>query len=180
MALLLSMVRRLSRRHLSRRDGGVTQGTHMEVVMKKWMSGIRGTLLMILLWIVGWGLGFGGLIEAFIDTSGEILDIWFTAMALPGFIGGVVFSALLAIAERGRSFDQVSLVRFASWGAVTGLVIGGIAMARGIELTLTTGKIFVITTALGIVAAIGSAVFFRLLARWRLPPSQTNAHNYGI
>ncbi len=137
--------------------------------MKKWMSGIRGTVVMILLWIVGWGLGFGGLIEAFVDPDGDILDIWFTAMAIPGFIGGVVFSALLRIAEGSRSFDELSLVRFATWGAVTGLVIGAIAMARGIELTLTTGKIFVITTALGIVAAIGSAVFFRLVARWQTP-----------
>lgn len=137
--------------------------------MKKWMSGIRGTVLMILLWIVGWGLGFGGLIEAFVDPDGEILDIWFTAMAIPGFIGGVVFSALLRIAEGRRSFDEVSLMRFAIWGAATGLVIGGIAMARGIELSLTTGKIFGITTVLGIVAAIGSAVFFRLVARGRTP-----------
>jgi hypothetical protein len=137
--------------------------------MKKWMSGIRGTVLMILLWIVGWGLGFGGLIEAFIDPDGDILDVWLTALAIPGFIGGVVFSALLRIAEGRRSFDEVSLARFAMWGAVTGLVIGGIAMAKGIELTLTTGKIFVITTALGVVAAIGSAVFFRLVAWWRTP-----------
>ncbi len=137
--------------------------------MKKWMSGIRGTVLMILLWIVGWGLGFGGLIEAFVDPDGKILDIWFTAMAIPGFIGGVVFSALLRIAEGRRSFDEVSLVRFAIWGAATGLVIGGIAMARGIELSLTTGKIFGITTVLGIVAAIGSAVFFRFVARQQTP-----------
>lgn len=137
--------------------------------MKKWFSGIRGTILMILLWIVGWGLGFGGLIEAFVDPDGDILDIWFTAMAIPGFIGGVVFSALLRIAEGGRSFDEVSLVRFAIWGAVTGFMIGGIAMAKGIELTLTTGKIFVITTTLGVVAAIGSAVFFRLVARGQTP-----------
>jgi len=137
--------------------------------MKKWFSGIRGTVAMILLWTVGWGLGFGGLVELFVDPSGDILDIWFTAMAIPGFIGGVVFSALLRIAEGGRNFNEVSLVRFAVWGAVTGLVIGGIAMAKGIELTLTTGKIFVITTALGIVAAIGAAVFFRLVARGQTP-----------
>ena len=79
--------------------------------MKKWMSGIRGAVLMILLWVVGWGLGFGGLIEAFLDPDGKVLDVWPTALAVPGFIGGVVFAALLAIAERRRSFDQVSLAR---------------------------------------------------------------------
>ncbi len=141
--------------------------------MKKWMSGIRGTILMILLWIVGWGLGFGGLIEAFVDPDGDILDIWFTAMAIPGFIGGVVFSALLQIAEGRRSFDEVSLARFATWGVVTGLVIGVIAIAKGIEMSLAPAAMIGITTALGIVAAIGSAVFFRLVARWRAPTVTT-------
>ncbi len=92
--------------------------------MKKSQSGRRGTVAMILLWIVGWGLGFGGLIEAFVDPSGAIGDIWLTAMAIPGFIGGAVFSALLRIAEGRRSFDEVSLARFATWGVVTGLVLG--------------------------------------------------------
>lgn len=140
-----------------------------ETAMKRWRSGIRGAVVMILLWILGWGLGFGGLIEAFVDPDGEILDVWPTAMAIPGFIGGVVFSALCRIAEGRRSFNEVSLVRFAVLGAVTGIVIGGIAMARGIELTLTTGKIFVITTALGTIAATASGVFFRLAARRRTP-----------
>src|SRR5687768_4240076 len=92
--------------------------------MKKWMSGIRGAILMTVLWIVGWGLGFGGIMEAFVDPDGKIQDVWPTLLAIPGFIGGVIFSVLLAIAERGRSFDEVSLVRFALWGAVTGVVIG--------------------------------------------------------
>jgi hypothetical protein len=120
---------------------------------------------MIVLWVIGWGLGFGGIMEL-IDPNGEIMDIWFVPMAVTGFIAGVVFAALLAVAERGRRFDEVSLARFALWGAATGFVIGAIAMAKGIELTLTTGKIFAITTVLGIVAAIGSAIFFRLAARW--------------
>lgn len=134
--------------------------------MEKWMSGIRGAILLIVLWVVGWGLGFGGLIEAFIDPDGEIMDIWPTAMAIPGFIGGVVFAMALWLAEGRRRFDHVSIIRFVIWGAVAGVVIGGIAFAKGIELTLTTGKIFVITTVLGVVAAIGSAIFFRLVARW--------------
>lgn len=84
--------------------------------MKKWLSGIRGTVVMILMWTVGWGLGFGGLIEAFVDPSGDIVDVWPTALAIPGFIGGVVLSALLRLAEGRRSFDEVSLARFAAWG----------------------------------------------------------------
>jgi len=139
--------------------------------MKKWFSGIRGTVVMILLWTVGWGLGFGGLIELFVDPSGDIVDIWPTAMAIPGFIGGVVLSALLRIAEGRRSFDEVSLARFAAWGVVTSLVIGVIAIATGVAsaVSLAAAAMIGITAVLGAVAAIGSAVFFRLVARGQTP-----------
>ena len=135
--------------------------------MKKWLSGIRGTVLMILTWIVGWGLGFGGLIEAFIDPQGEIGDVWPTLMAIPGFISGVIFSALLLIAERSRSFDEVSLVRYVAWGAVTGLALGVLALTGVLRYPrlLSPAALIGTTTALCAVAAIGSAVFFRLLAR---------------
>ncbi len=147
--------------------------------MKKWLSGIRGTVVMILTWTVGWGIGFGGLIEASVDPHGEIVDIWPAAMAITGLLGGVVISALLRIAEGRRSFDEVSLARFAIWGLVTGLVLGVFAVAIGLshDIAIDTpdrkpvapAAMIGITTALGAVAAIGSAVFFRLLARRQTP-----------
>jgi hypothetical protein len=141
--------------------------------MKNWLSGIRGTVLMILTWIVGWGLGFGGLIEAFVDPHGEIGDVWPTLMAIPGFISGVVFSALLRIAEGRRSFDEVSLARFITWGVVAGLVLGVLAVTGVVSYPrlLSPAALIGITTALSAVAAIGSAVFFRLVARRQTPAS---------
>lgn len=135
--------------------------------MNNWLSGIRGTILTISLWVVGWGVGFGGLIEAFIDPDGKVLDIWPVAMAIPGFIGGVVFAGLMAVTESRVGLDTVSYLRSVLFGAAAGFVIGAIAMARGIELTLTTGKIFIITILLGMTAALGTSVFFRLAARWQ-------------
>ena len=41
--------------------------------MKKWMRGIRGSILMIVLWVIGWSLGFGGIMEAFFDPDGKHL-----------------------------------------------------------------------------------------------------------
>lgn len=139
--------------------------------MKNWLSGIRGTVLMILTWTVGWGLGFGGLIEAFLDSHGEIGDVWLTLMAIPGFISGVLFSALFQIAEGRRRFDEVSLARFAIWGAVTGLVLGVLAVTGVLSYPrlLSVAALIGITTALSTVAAIGAAVFFRLIARWQTP-----------
>jgi hypothetical protein len=133
--------------------------------MNNWLSGIRGTIVMILVWTVGWGLGFGGLIEALVDPSGEIVDIWFTAMAIPGFIGGVLFSALLRIAEGHRRFDEVSPARFVMWGVVTGVLVGLLAVSRGVMSVLSPAAVIGIATALGFVAAVGSALFFRLVAR---------------
>ena len=92
-------------------------------------------------------------------------------MAIPGFIGGVVLSALLRIAEGRRSFDEVSLARFAAWGVVTSLVIGVIAIATGVAsaVSLAAAAMIGITAVLGAVAAIGSAMFFRLVARGQTP-----------
>jgi hypothetical protein len=139
--------------------------------MKRWLSGVRGTVLMILTWTVGWGLGFGGLIEAFVDPHGEVGDVWPTLMAIPGFISGVVFSALLQIAEGRRRFDEAPLAHFAAWGLVAGLVLGVLALAGVVSYPrlLSAPALICVTTALGAVAAIGSALFFRLVARWRTP-----------
>jgi hypothetical protein len=43
-----------------------------------------------------------------------------------GFMAGVAFSTLLALTEGGRGFDQMSLRRFATWGAAGGLLLSGI------------------------------------------------------
>jgi hypothetical protein len=135
--------------------------------MKKWMSGVRGAVLMTVLWVIGWGLGFGGLIEAFIDPDGKVLDVWPTFLAIPGFIGGGVFSMLLAIGERGRAFNGVSLARFVLWGAVTGFVLGILTIPAEVgDVSPGAAGMIGMGTALGIVAGIGSAVFCRLVA-WR-------------
>ena len=147
--------------------------------MKKWLSGFRGAFLMILTWFVGWGVGFGGLMEAFVDPHGELVDIWPALMAFAGFIGGAVFCVLLLISGGGRRFDEVSLARIATWGVVTGLILGVLAIAMGLtsdiaidqpyQRSLAPTVMIGITTALSVVAAIGSALFFRLLAKGETP-----------
>ena len=135
--------------------------------MKKWMSGIRGAVVMIVLWVIGWGLGFGGLMEL-VDPDGKIQDIWPTLLAIPGFIGGGIFSALFLIAERGRSFNEVPLFRFALWGAVTGIVLGVLSIPAEVgDMSPGAAGMIGIGAALGIVAGIGSGVSCRLITRWK-------------
>jgi hypothetical protein len=134
--------------------------------MNKWMSGIRGAMLMIVLWVVGWGLGFGGIMEL-IDPDGRVQDVWPTVLAIPGIIGGVLFSVLLLIAERGRRFDQIPFARIAIWGAATGILLGILTIPAEVgDVSPGAAGMIGIFTALSLVAAIGSAVFFRLAARW--------------
>jgi len=137
--------------------------------MTKWMSGTRGTVAMILTWTVGWGLGFGGLMELY-DPHGQIGDVWPTALAIPGFVGGIVFSALLRIAEGRRTFDEVSLARFVTWGVVTGLVLGLLTIPAKVgDVSPGALGMIGIATVLSVVAALGSAIFFRLIARRQTP-----------
>jgi hypothetical protein len=140
-------------------------------IMRNWMSGIRASVLMIVLWTLGWGLGFGGVMEAFVDRDGKIEDVWPVVLAVPGIIGGVLFSGLLWLAESGRRFDEISLPRMGLWGIVTGVVIGLLTIPAKVgDVSPGAAGMTAIAACLGLVAAIGSAVFFRLLGR-RLPPA---------
>ena len=73
--------------------------------MKNWMSGIRGAILIIALWVIGWGLGFGGIMEL-VDPDGKIQDVWPTVLAIPGFIGGIKERTARSILE-GRFPERV-------------------------------------------------------------------------
>ncbi len=88
--------------------------------MKKWLRRIRGAVGMGLIWAVAW-FGFGPILLA--GTS--LADLLFESAVLGayGFVGGAIFSVVLGIAERRRRFDQMSLPRFAVWGALGGLSV---------------------------------------------------------
>jgi hypothetical protein len=97
--------------------------------MRKLLRRIRGALGMGLTWAVAWG--FVGFLMEFVDPHGQIADIWPALFAIPAFLGGVIFSVVLGIAERRRRFDELSIARFGAWGAVAGLVVGALPFALG-------------------------------------------------
>ena len=98
--------------------------------MKEWLRRIRGAVGMGLTWAAGWAL-FGvltGVTSRLLpglpwDSFFEIFDAPLPALAIPGFVGGALFSMVLGIAGRRRRFDELSLPRFAAWGAVGGLLL---------------------------------------------------------
>ena len=130
------------------------------------MKGIRGAILLIVLWTIGWGLGFGGIMEV-VDPDGKIQDVWLTMLAVPGFIGGLIFSALLVSIERGRIFDEISLARFAVWGVVTGLILGLLSIPAEVgDVSPGAAGMIGMGAALGLVSGLGCGIFCNLLSRW--------------
>jgi hypothetical protein len=145
---------------------------HREVVMKKWLRRILGAVGMSLIWAAGWGI-VGVLIGMFVDPDGSMDEMWVAVGAYSGFLGGVVFFAVLRIAEGRRGFDELSLSRFGAWGAVAGLLLGVLPFALVAEMAASTeyplwllGVVVVgPTTLLSAILGVGSALLFRYAAR---------------
>jgi len=99
--------------------------------VKKWLRRMRGAVGMGLIWAVAWAIVGGGVMEAFVDPNGAILDMWPQTLGIAGFIGGAVFSIVFGIAAGRRGFDELSLVRFGALGAVAGVAVGAFLMTIG-------------------------------------------------
>jgi len=78
---------------------------------------------MGLTWAIVWA-PIAVLIGMVVDPDESMDEMWFLIGAYPGFLGGVVFSAVLGIAEGRRRFDELSLPRVGAWGALAGLLLG--------------------------------------------------------
>ena len=127
--------------------------------MKKLLRRIRGAIGMGLTWALAW-FGAGLILLAVVGFGAA--DVPFPLFfGLLGFFAGVIFSGILAIAEGRRSFDQMSLPRFAAWGGVGGLLLSGtfvLAAALGVDAFLVLGPVFAL-------AGAGSAAGSLALAR---------------
>lgn len=99
--------------------------------MTKWLRRIRGAVGMGFVWALGWAIVGGAVMEGIVDPHGEILDMWPQTLAIPGFLSGVVFSALLSMVAGRRRFEELSLSRFAAIGATAGLTLGALALGAG-------------------------------------------------
>ena len=92
--------------------------------MNKWLRRLRGAIKMGLTWGVLWFAG--GMIimlGALLVTGSTGADVPYpVGFGVLGFFAGVAFSGVLVIGEGRRRFDEMSIPRFAGWGAVGGLM----------------------------------------------------------
>ncbi len=152
--------------------------------MRRWLKRLRGYLVLALLWAVAWAvagllIGVSSRLLPWLPWNAffAVFDAPLPALAVPGFIGGALFSVLLGIGEHRRRFDELSVCRFAGWGAVGGLlltmipasaVLSGSATGADLahEFWAITSILVVPLTALSAASAAGSL----WLARRAAPP----------
>lgn len=94
--------------------------------MQKWQRRMRGAVGMGLTWGLAWFAGGVALALAFPGAADVPFPILWGGF---GFVGGVIFSTVLGMREGRRRFDQLSLPRFAWWGAVGGVLLCGLFVA---------------------------------------------------
>lgn len=134
--------------------------------MRRLLRRIRGAIGMGVTWGAAWS--FAGSIPRWvlgINTDAPFPLIF----GVLGFIAGVTFSGLLALAERRRTFDQMSLPRFAGWGAVGGVLLSALfAKAASLEW----GDVLAVAPAFALACAVcasGSLAVARRAVRRELP-----------
>jgi hypothetical protein len=88
--------------------------------MKKLMRRARAALGMGIAWGLAW---FGAGMVLLLIVGTDAADVPFPlGFGFLGFLAGALFSVILGLVERGRGFHQLSLPRFAGWGAAGGLL----------------------------------------------------------
>jgi hypothetical protein len=82
------------------------------------------------------------------------IGLCLVALGVLGFIAGLLFSGVIRFVEGRRRFDQMSLPRFAAWGAGVGFALSGtffLAVSRGdpsfLEYFLSVGPIVSLVAA---------------------------------
>jgi hypothetical protein len=140
--------------------------------MGTWVRRIRGAIGMGLTWAVAWSAV--GLVPRLV--LGFNPDAPFPIIfGLLGFLAGLTFSAILALTEGRRRFDQMSIPRFAGWGAAGGLLLGALfarAASLGLGDVLVVVPVFALASA---ACASGSLTLARRAARRELPDGRPNA-----
>lgn len=128
--------------------------------MRQWLRRVRGAIGIGLTWALAW---FGAGVVLLLIVGPGAADVPFPlGFGLLGFLAGAAFSGVLGIVEGRRRFDQLSLPRFAGWGAVGGLLLSGIfvvAADLGGEAILMLGPVFALFSA---ACAAGSLTLARM------------------
>jgi hypothetical protein len=138
----------------------------MEAIMGKWLRRVRGAIGMGFSWAAAWSVA--GLVPRWL--FGFNPDVPFPIVfGVLGFFAGIIFSGLLMLMEGRRGFEQMTLPRFAAWGAVGGFLLSAIftrAASLGWADALAIAPTFAVASA---ICASGSLALARRAGMRELP-----------
>lgn len=136
--------------------------------MRSWLRRLRGAIGNGVTWAAGWapvGAITGWVTAVVLGFPVGVVTANYAAMfGILGFLGGTIFSTILALAEGRRRFDELSLPRFVAWGTSGGLLLGGLAVTAellGSGFTTVGAVITGATTLLGAGSAAGTLALAR-------------------
>jgi hypothetical protein len=139
--------------------------------MRTWLLRTRGAIGMGVMWAAAWFVAGSVPRWVFGVNTDAPLPLVFGVF---GLMAGIVFSAVLALTEGSRKFDQMSLPRFAAWGAVGGLLLSALVAKAA---SLGWGDVLALAPTLAIASAVsasGSLAMARRAARKELPDGRGN------
>ena len=115
--------------------------------MRKWLRRIGGAIGMGLTWAAAWFVA--GLIPRWL--FGFNTDVPFPLVfGVLGFVAGFTFFGLLVLFERRRELGQMTLSRFAGWGAVSGVLLSAVFTRAA---SLRSGDVLVIAPIFAVACA---------------------------
>ena len=125
--------------------------------MKKWLARIRAAVGIGLTWAAAWfAAGMALLFVVGFGAADVPFPLFFGFL---GFLAGATFSGVVGVLGRRRRFDQMSLPRFAGWGAIGGLLLcGALILVMGPADVLVVGPVFGIA---GAISAAGTLMLAR-------------------
>lgn len=89
---------------------------------EKWLRRLRGAIGMGFAWALAW---FSAGMALLLVIGPDAADVPFPlGFGLLGFLAGVTFSGVLTAVAGRRTFDQISIPRFALWGGAAGFLFG--------------------------------------------------------
>lgn len=147
-----------------------------------WLRRVRGALGIGLIWGAVWA-GVGALSTVLFDPDGSTGVPWVGPPVgfFPGFVGGLIFSAMLAIAAAPRRLHELSVSRVAAWGAMVGFLLGFLPLAinkppEGFPVWLVAAVVIGSLTLMGAVSAAGSLALARKAKRRAVLDARVSRH----
>ena len=142
--------------------------------MGKWLRRIRGVIGMGLTWAAAWAVVGSMPRWLFGFNTDAPFPIIFGVL---GFVAGVIVSGLLMVTEGRRGFDQLTLPRFAAWGALGGVLLSAV-FTRAASLGFGDALAIVPTFAAACAVCASGSLALARRARMRELPD-TNGRNGG-